>query len=70
MIEDNTPISFTVGSIVTMRNPSHRRGASTGAIELITEQGWYQVFWEEDGDCQIHPAARTFEFSELKLWKP
>jgi hypothetical protein len=65
MIEGNTPISFTVGSIVTHADPYHRRGASTGAIELITDQGWYQIWWEED-ENQIHPAARTYEGFELK----
>jgi hypothetical protein len=60
---------FSIGDIVTHAEIYHRRGASKGAIKLITAQGWYQVWWEEDGDFQIHPAARTFEFSELKLWK-
>ena len=60
------PMGFNLGDIVTMTDPFHRRGASTGAIEAITAQGWYQVFWEED-EQQIHPAARTFEPHELKL---
>jgi hypothetical protein len=58
---------FNLGDIVTAKDPYHRRGASTGAIEAITEQGWYQVFWEEDGDRQITPAFRSYEFNELKL---
>jgi hypothetical protein len=59
-------MTFQIGDIVTHAEKFHRRGASKGAIEAITEQGWYQVFWEED-DLQIHPAARTFEPHELKL---
>jgi hypothetical protein len=60
---------FSIGDIVTHENPFHVRGASTGAIEAITEQGWYRVWWEEDGDEQITPAFRTYEAYELKLWK-
>jgi hypothetical protein len=57
---------FNLGDIVTHENPYHKRGTSIGAIEAITEQGWYLVFWEED-ETQIHPAARTYESFELKL---
>ena len=63
-ISANT-MTFQIGDIVTIKNPYHRRGASTGSIELITDQGWYQIFWEED-ENQIHPAARTYEGFELK----
>lgn len=58
-----------ISDIVTHADPYHVRGASTGAIELITEQGWLQVYWQEDGDKQIHPAARTYEPDKLKLQK-
>jgi hypothetical protein len=44
------------------------RGASRGVVEEITQgQGWYRVWWEDDGEKQIHPAARTYEEFELKL---
>lgn len=58
---------FNLGDIVTHADIYHTRGASTGAIEAITEQGWYRVFWEEDSDNQITPAFRTYESHELKL---
>ena len=58
---------FSIGDIVTHSEIFHVRGASTGAIEAITEQGWYQVFWEEDGENQITPAFRSYLAEELKL---
>jgi hypothetical protein len=58
---------IAVGSIVTMKCPFHTRGASTGAVEAITEQGWYRVWWQEDSEEQITPAFRTYELHELKL---
>jgi hypothetical protein len=60
-------MTFKVGDIVTHADPYHTRGSSIGAIEAITEQGWYQVWWESDADNQITPAFRTFENHELKL---
>lgn len=63
-------MQFNIGDIVTHENPFHCRGASTGAIEAITEQGWYQVFWEDDGDNQITPAFRSYLPEELKLYEP
>lgn len=33
-----------IGSIVTHAEKYHRRSASTGVVELITDQGWYQIF--------------------------
>jgi hypothetical protein len=59
---------FNIGDIVTHSEKFHVRGASTGAVEAITDQGWYQVYWEEDEDDQITPAFRTYE-SELTLWQ-
>jgi hypothetical protein len=59
--------TFNIGDIVTHADSYHLRGASTGAIEFITEQGWYQG---EEDDNQIHPAARTYEKHELKLYRP
>lgn len=59
-------MSLQIGDIVTHADIYHRRGNSIGAIESITDQGWYVVFWQ-DSETQIHPAARTYEFFELKL---
>jgi hypothetical protein len=56
--------TLEIGTIVKHADPFHRRGASTGAIEHITDQGWYQIHWE-DCEEQIHPAARTYEQFEL-----
>jgi hypothetical protein len=53
-----------IGSIVSHADPYHRRGASTGAVEEINDWG-YQVWWDEDGDEQVHRAARTYEAHEL-----
>jgi hypothetical protein len=58
---------FAVGDRVKHADIYHVRGASVGAIESITERGWFQVWWETDGDSQIHPAARTYEGYELEL---
>jgi hypothetical protein len=58
--------TLEIGTMVKHSDPYHVRGASIGAIEAITEeQGWYRVWWESDGDNQIHPAARTYENFEL-----
>lgn len=56
---------LTIGSIVQHSNEYHVRGASTGTVEAITDQGWYRVFWEEDNDRQITAAFRTYEAHEL-----
>jgi hypothetical protein len=64
----STGCELEIGSIVTIKNPYHVRGASRGVVEEITAgQGWYRVWWESDGENQIHPAARTYEGYELKL---
>jgi hypothetical protein len=62
-------MTFQIGDIVTHVNEFHTRGASIGAIELISDQGWYQVWWSEDGENQITPAFRTYEIKDLKLIK-
>jgi hypothetical protein len=61
--------TLQIGDIVTMVEIYHVRGASIGAIEAITEQGWYRVFWQED-EIQITPAFRTYQAHELKLYEP
>lgn len=58
-------MTLNIGDIVKHENPYHVRGASRGAIELITTFG-YQVYWEED-EVQITPAFRTYSESELEL---
>ena len=58
---------MSIGDIVTHENPFHVRGASTGAIEAITSQGWLQVWWAEDGDKQILPNFRSYYPEELIL---
>jgi hypothetical protein len=59
-----------IGSIVRHAEQFHVRNNSRGAVEAITEQGWYRVWWQEDADNQITPAFRTYELQELKLWNP
>jgi hypothetical protein len=57
---------FAVGDRVCHADIYHVRGASVGTIEAITAgQGWYRVWWEEDGENQITGAFRTYEDGEL-----
>ena len=58
---------FQIGNLVCHSELHHVRCHQVGAIESINEFGWYQVWWEADGDTQIHPAHRTYEEYELKL---
>ena len=58
---------MNIGDIVTHENPFHVRGASTGAIEAITSQGWLQVWWQEDGDNQILRNFRSYYPEDLIL---
>ena len=58
---------MNIGDIVTMQDKYHVRGASTGAIEAITSQGWLQVWWAEDDDNQILPNFRSYYPEELVL---
>lgn len=64
--EKSSILAFGIGEIVTMENPYHCRGASTGMVECLTEQGWFQIWWKEDGDEQITPSFRSYEGYELK----
>jgi hypothetical protein len=68
-------MELTVGDRVTHENEYHVRGASIGAIESVNldnrdEIFGYRVWWEEDGEDQIHPFSRTYDRHELKLADP
>jgi hypothetical protein len=67
MMKLSADCKFSIGDQVKHTDIYHVRGASVGAIESITERGWFQVWWESDGDNQIHSAARTYERYELEL---
>ncbi len=61
-----------LGDLVSHSDKYHVRGASIGAIESInlddkSEIFGYRVWWESDGDIQIHRAARTYDLRELKI---
>ena len=57
---------ISVGDYVTHGDCYHVRGASIGVVEAVNWIGELTINWAEDGDCQRHPAHRSYSASDLK----